>query len=181
MPAPDGVLSPYLSHTSTPMLAAVAVIVAIAVNQRSQTSALHLRARGRVDVAQIFARPGDYRVDRYDSCGVLVRHGDGGGAHLCGGGDRFRCRPGDNGQSGPVQDHGRSLCVTADLGVVGAIVAESTGILIVDLAPTISVVIGVTILGHVSGAAAVATYGVAARVGSFVGGFIMPFTDSLFV
>jgi len=58
---------------------------------------------------------------------------------------------------------------------------ESTGILVVDLMPTISGVIGVTILGHVAGAVAVAAYGIAARLGNLVGSFIMPFTDSLFV
>jgi O-antigen/teichoic acid export membrane protein len=179
---PDGVLSPYLSHTSTPMLAAVAVIAAIAVNQRSQTSALHLRARGRVDVAQIFGA-GPAVTGSIATTLAAYWFGTATAVALTYAvveivfdvGLVITANRGRHKTAAAASASRRTLAWWVRLWY------ESTGILVVDLAPTMSVVIGVTILGHVSGATAVATYGVAARIGSFVGGFIMPFTDSLFV
>lgn len=179
---PDGVLSPYRSHTSTPMLAAIAVIAAIAVNQRSQTSALRLRARGRADVAQIFGA-GPAVTGSIATAVAAYWFGTATAVALTYAVVEIAFDVGlvITARRGRPKTPAAATASRRTLAWWTRLWYESTGILIVDLAPTISVVIGVTILGHVSGAAAVACYGVAARVGSFVGGFIMPFTDSLFV
>lgn len=179
---PDGVLSPYQAHAVMPVQAALAVIAAIAVNLRCQTSALRLRARGRMDLAQVFgAGPAvtgsiatvlaaywfgtavavafTYAAVEiaFDIVLVLVAH---------------RHCPASS-ATAPVP--GRKFMWWARLWY------ESTGILVVDIAPTVSVLIGVTVVGHVAGAATVALFGVAARVGSLVQRFVTPLTESLYV
>lgn len=51
---PGGLLSPYMSHTKMPVLAALLVIAAIGINLRCQPCALRLLAQGRMDLEQIF-------------------------------------------------------------------------------------------------------------------------------
>jgi O-antigen/teichoic acid export membrane protein len=58
---------------------------------------------------------------------------------------------------------------------------ESTGVLMIDIVPMISMLVCVTVVSHVVGLEAAALYGVAGKVGSLVRRFIMPFTESLYV
>ena len=51
---PGGLLSPYMSHTRMPVLAALVVIAAIGINLRCQPCTLRLLARGRMDLERIF-------------------------------------------------------------------------------------------------------------------------------
>lgn len=179
---PEGLLSPYRSHTSAPLLAALAMMAAIAVNLRTQTSALRLRARGRADLTQIFgAGPSvtgsiatTFAAYMFGTT-VAVAFSYAVVEIAFDVGLVITARRGWPRSPSPAAAYRRSFAWWTRLWY------ESTGILVVDLMPMMSGFIGVTILGHVTGAAAVADYGVAARLGSLVGGFIMPFTDSLFV
>src|ERR1700733_8146059 len=51
---PGGLLSPYISHTKMPVLAALLVIAAIGINLGCQPWTLRLLAQGRMDLERIF-------------------------------------------------------------------------------------------------------------------------------
>jgi O-antigen/teichoic acid export membrane protein len=179
---PRGLLSPYMAHTSMPLPAAFAVIAGIAVNLRCQTSALRLLERGRMDLTQIFgagpAVVGTFGTVlaaywfgtavavafayaaveiAFDVALVIVAHQYA---------PRWRT-------ASPVNKN--TFTWWARLWY------ESTGVLMIDIAPAISMLIGITVVSHVVGPAAAALYGVAGKVGSLVRRFITPFTESLFV
>jgi len=179
---PGGLLSPYVGKTSMPWPAALAVIAGIAVNLRCQTSALRLLARGRMDLTQFFgAGPAvvgtiatvmaaywfktavavafAYAAVEivFDIALVIVAHEYG------------------------LRRSAAARVASRTLGWWGRLWYESTGVLIIDIAPTISLLIGITVVSHVVGPAAAAVYGVAGKVGSLVRRFIMPFTESLYV
>jgi O-antigen/teichoic acid export membrane protein len=180
---PGGLLTPYLAHTSLPVVATIAVIAAIGVNLRCQASTLRLLARGRMDTERIFgagpavagtlvsvAAAYFYRTAAavaigyavveiaFDVALVIVAH---------------------RGWPVPREPYRRAGVRT--LAWWWRLWYESTGILMIDLVPMISLTIGVAVVGHVSGPAAAAVYGVAAKAGSLVRRFITPFTESLFV
>ena len=179
---PGGLLSPYLRHTSMPLPAALAVIAAIAVNLRCQTPALSLLAKGRMDLTQIFgAGPAVvgtlatvltaywFRTAAavafayaaveiaFDVALVITAH---------------RYSPARR----PVSRAGRHT-----FGWWARLWYESTGVVMIDVVPTVSLLIGITVVSHVAGPAAAALYGVAGKVGSLVRRFITPFTESLYV
>jgi O-antigen/teichoic acid export membrane protein len=178
---PGGILSPYMSHTRMPVVAAVMVIAAIGVNLRCQTSTLRLLAQGRMDLELIFgAGPAAVgtlltvlaaywfatavavaiayaAVELAFDVGLVVvayRHWP-----------RSRIKP--------VADR--------TFAWWGRLWYESTGALAVDLVPLVSMAIGIAVVGHVLGPAAAAVYGLAGKVGSLVRRLFGPFTDSLFV
>ena len=179
---PRGLLSPYMAHTSMPLPAAFAVIAGIAVNLRCQTASLRLLARGRMDLTQIFgagpAVVGTFGTVlaaywfgtavamafvyaaveiAFDVALVIIAHQYAATWHT----------------ASPVTN--RTFAWWARLWY------ESTGVLMIDIAPTISILIGITVVSQVVGPAAAAVYGVAGKVGSLVRRFITPFTESLFV
>ena len=177
-----GLLSPYLSRTSMPVPAALAVIVAMGINLRFQPYALRLLTQGRMDLTQVFgAGPAvvgtlatvlaaywfgtavavafAYAAVEiaFDVALVITAH------HYC--------------PTWPTASQVTSH--TFDWWV--RVWYESTGVLMIDIVPTISMLIGITVVSHVVGPAAAAVYGVAGKVGSLVRRLIMPFTESLFV
>ena len=178
---PHGLISPYMAHTSMPLPAAFAVITGIAVNLRCQTSALRLLARGRMDLTQIFgagpivgtlatvlaaywfgtavAVAFAYAAVEivFDVALVITAHRYA---------PTWRTSP-------PVTSHTFVWWIR--------VWHESTGMLMIDIVPMISMLIGITVVSHVVGVAAAAVYGIAGKVGSLVRRFIMPFTESLFV
>jgi O-antigen/teichoic acid export membrane protein len=179
---PHGLLSPYMAHTSMPLPAAFAVIAGIAVNLRCQTFALRLLARGRMDLIQIFgagpAVTGTFATVLaaywfgttvavafayaaveilFDAALIITARQYA---------PKWRA-------AAPATSHTFAWWVR--------VWYESTGMLMIDIAPTISLLIGITVVSHIVGAAAAAVYGVAGKVGSLVRRFIMPFTESLFV
>ncbi len=178
---PGGVLSPYMSHTRMPVLAAVVVIVAIGVNLRCQTSTLRLLAHGRMDLELIFgAGPAvagtllTVLAAYWFATAVAVAIAyaavelafDVGLVFVA-----YRHWP--RSRIKPAADR--------TLAWWGRLWYESTGVLAVDLVPLVSMAIGIATVGHVLGPAAAAVYGLAGRVGSVVRRFFGPFTDSLFV
>jgi O-antigen/teichoic acid export membrane protein len=180
---PHGLLSPYLGHTSMPLPAVFAVITGIAVNLRCQTPTLRLLAVGRLDLTQIFgAGPGmvgtvatvlaaywfrtavavafAYAAVEivFDVALVITAH---------------QYAPASRTASPATSRHTFAWWVR--------VWYESTGVLMVDIAPMVSMLIVVTIVSHVVGLAAAAVYGVAGKIGSLVRRFIVPFTESLYV
>lgn len=178
---PGGLLSPYMSHTRMPVLAALMVIVPIGVNLRCQTCTLRMLAQGRMDLERIFgAGPavvgtlvtilaaywfatalavaiGYAAVEiAFDVASVFVA---------------YRCWP--RSRVGPA--------VARNLAWWGRLWYESTGVMVIDLMPLVSMAVGVAVVGRVVGPVAVAVYGVAWKVGSLVRRFFTPFTDSMFV
>ncbi len=178
---PGGLLSPFMSHTKLPVLAALLVIAAIAINQRCQPAALRLLALGRLDLERVFgAGPAiagtiasilaaywfatavtvaiGYAVVEiaFDVALVVIA---------------YRRWPRSRRQ--PAARH--SFVWWTRLWY------ESTGVLVIDLVPMISLTIGIAVVGHVVGPTAAAVYGLAGKVGSLVRRFFTPFTDSLFV
>jgi O-antigen/teichoic acid export membrane protein len=179
---PHGLLSPYIAHTSTPLPAAFAVITGIAFNLRCQTSALRLLAKGRMDLTQIFGA-GPAIVGTVAT--VLAAYWLGTAAAVAFAyaaveivfdvalvitanqyAPTWRT-------ASPVTHHTFAWWVR--------VWYESTGVLLIDIVPMISLLIGITIVSHVVGLAAAAVYGVAGKVSSLVRRFIMPFTESLYV
>ena len=178
---PGGLLSPYLSHTKAPSLTALLVIVAIGVNLCCQSWTLRLLNEGRVDLERIFgagpavtgtvvstlaaywfgtalaAAAGYAAVElAFDAGLVLVVR------RLT---PRRRTEPG----------------ARLALAWWGRLWRESTGVLVIDIAPQLSMPVGIAVVGHVAGPAAAATYGLAWKVGGVVQRFFTPFTESLFV
>lgn len=179
---PGGLLSPYLSHTKAPVLTALLVIAAIGINLRCQSWTLELLSEGRVDLERIFgAGPAvagtlvstlaAYRFGTavsvaagyaavelaFDAALVMVvarRRSP-----------RRRIEPG-----------GRLA-----LACWGRLWQESTGVLVIDMAPSLSVPLGIAIVGYVAGPAAAAAYGLAWKASSVVQRFFTPFSESLFV
>lgn len=179
---PHGLMGPYMAHTSMPLPAAFAVIAGIAVNLRCQTSALRLLARGRMDLTQIFGA-GPAIVGTIAT--VLAAYWFGTAAAVAFAYAAVEIafdvalvitvhryapvrRP-----ASPVTSHTLVWWVR--------VWYESTGVLMIDIVPTISLLIGVTVVSHVVGLAAAAVYGIAGKIGSLVRRFILPFTESLFV
>ncbi len=179
---PRGLLSPYMAHTSMPLPAALAVIAGFAVNLRCQTSSLRLLARGRMDLTQVFgAGPAvvgtlatvlaaywfqtavavafAYAAVEiaFDVALVITAH-----------------------QYAPTR-RTASQVTNHKFGWWVRLWYESTGVVMIDIVPAISILIGVTVVSHVVGPAAAAIYGVAGKVSSLVRRLIMPFTESLFV
>jgi len=179
---PDGFLSPYLAHTSMPLPAAFAVITGIAVNLRCQTPALRLLARGRMDLTQIFGA-GPAIVGTVAT--VLAAYWFGTAVAVA-----FAYAAVEI-----VFDvalvitayHYAPTRRTVSPGTRHKFVwwvrlwYESTGVLMIDIVPMISMLICVTVVSHIVGLAAAAVYGVSGKVGSLVRRFIMPFTESMFV
>lgn len=178
---PGGLLSPYMSHTKLPALAALLVIVAIAVNLRCQTCTLRLLAQGRMDIELIFgAGPAvvgtlvSIAAAYWFKTAVAVAIGYAAVEIAFDVGLVFVAyqrwpRP----RIKPVADRTRAWW--------GRLWYESTGVMAIDLVPLISMAIGIAVVGHVVGPAAAAVYGLGWRVGSLVGRFFTPFSDSLLV
>lgn len=178
---PGGLLSPYLSHTNMPVLAALLVIVAMGINLRCQPCTLRLLAQGRMDLERIFgAGPAvagtlvSLLAAYWFATAVAVAIGyaavevafDIGLMFVA-----YRRWP----RSRIEPAAGRTLAWW------GRLWYESTGVLAIDLVPLIGIAIGIAVVSHVVGPAAAAVYGLAWKVGSLVRRFFMPFTDSLFV
>jgi O-antigen/teichoic acid export membrane protein len=178
---PGGLLSPYVSHTKMPVLAAILVIAAIGVNLRCQACTPRLLAQGRMDLERIFgAGPAvvgtlvSILAAYWFATAVAVAIGyaaveiafDVGLVFVA---YRRWPRP----PIKPIADH--------TLAWWGRLWFESTGVMAIDLAPLISMAIGIAVVGHVVGPAAAAVYGLAWKVGSLVGRFFTPFSDSLLV
>ena len=170
---PHGLMGPYMAHTSMPLPAAFAVIAGIAVNLRCQTSALRLLARGRMDLTQIFGA-GPAIVGTIAT--VLAAYWFGTAAAVAFAYAAVEIafdvalvitvhryapvrRP-----ASPVTSHTLVWWVR--------VWYESTGVLMIDIVPTISLLIGVTVVSHVVGLAAAAVYGIAGKIGSLVRRFI---------
>jgi O-antigen/teichoic acid export membrane protein len=178
---PGGLLSPYMTRTRMPVLAALLVIAAVGVNLRCQTATLRLLARGRVDLERIFgAGPAiagtivSTLAAYWFATAVAVAVGYAGveiafdiGLMIIAGWHWPRSR----GAPGAVQP----------LAWWGRLWYESTGVLVIDLVPLLSLTIGISVVGHVLGPSAAAVYGLAAKVGSLVRRCFTPFTDSMFV
>jgi len=178
---PGGLISPYLSQTRMPVLAALAVIVAMGVNLRCQPCTLRLLSLGRMDLERIF---GAGPAIAGTLVSVLAAHWFGTAVAVAIGyaaveiafdaGLVFiarRCLP-------------RSLIEPArgrGLAWWGRLWYESTGVLVIDLVPLVSMVTGVAVVAHVVGPVAAAVYGLAWKVSSVVPRFFTPFTESLFV
>ena len=178
---PGGVLSPYMSHTKMPVVAALLVIAAIAINLRCQPAALRLLALGRLDLERVFgAGPaiagtlasilaaywfatavavaiGYAAVEIAFDVGLLVI--------------AYRRWPRSCGRRDARHSFGWWVRLWY----------ESTGVLVIDLVPLISLTVGIVVVGHVAGPTAAAMYGLAGKVASLVRRFFAPFTDSLFV
>ena len=178
---PGGLISPYMSHTRMPMLAAVLIIAAVGVNLRCQPCTLRLLAQGRMDLERIFgAGPGlvgtlvSLLTAYWFATAVAVAVGyasveiafDVGLVFVA---YRRWPRP----RIAPVANRA--------LAWWGRLWYESTGSMVIDLVPPISMAAGIAVVGHVVGPAAAAVYGLAWKVGSLVRRFFTPFTDSWFV
>jgi O-antigen/teichoic acid export membrane protein len=179
--APGGLLSPYMSHTKMPVLAALLVIAAIGINLRCQPVTVRLLAQGRMDLERVFGA-GPAIVGTLVSilaaywfatalavaigyAAVEIAFDVGSVVIVYRRWPRLRKPPG----------------VGHSLAWWGRLWYESTGVLVVDLVPSISLTIGIAVVGHEVGPAAAAVYGLAGKVGSLVRRFFTPFTDSLFV
>jgi O-antigen/teichoic acid export membrane protein len=177
---PGGVLSPYMSHTRMPTLAALLVIAAIAANLRCQPCTLRLLALGRMDLERIFGA-GPAVVGTLVS--ALAAYWFGTALAVAIGYaaveiifDVFSVFVTRRYWPWP---HVKSVRHT--LAWWGRLWYESTGVFAIDLVPLISLTIGIAVVGHVVGPAAAAVYGLAGKAGSFVRRFFGPFGDSLFV
>jgi O-antigen/teichoic acid export membrane protein len=178
---PGGLLSPYMSHTRMPVLAAILVIVAMGVNLRFQPYTLRMLTQGRMDLERIFgAGPAvagtivSVLAAYWFATAVAVAIGytaveiafDIALMFVA-----YRRWPRSRIDSAVV----RTLAWWTRLWY------ESTGVLAIDLVPLISMAIGIAVVGHVVGPAAAAVYGLAWKVGSLVRRFFTPFSDSLLV
>lgn len=178
---PGGLLSPYMSNTKMPVLAALLVIAAIGINLRCQPCTPRLLAQGRMDLERIFgAGPAvvgtlvSILAAYWFATAVSVAIGyatveiafDAGLVFVA-----YRRWP--RSRIKPVADR--------TLAWWGRLWYESTGVMAIDLVPLISMAIGIAVVGHVKGPAAAAVYGLAWKVGSLVGRFFTPFSDSLLV
>jgi O-antigen/teichoic acid export membrane protein len=179
---PHGLLSPYTAHTNMPLPAAFAVIAGIAVNLRCQPSALRLLARGRMDLNQIFGA-GPAMVGTFATVLAAYCFGTAVAVAFAYAAVEIafdvalvitarQYAPTSRTQA-PVTSHTFVWWVR--------VWYESTGVLMIDIVPTISMLICITVVSHVVGLEAAAVYGVAGKVGSLVRRFIMPFTESLYV
>jgi O-antigen/teichoic acid export membrane protein len=179
---PDGLISPYIAHTTMPLPAAFAVIAGIAVNLRCQTSALLLLARGRMDLTQIFGA-GPAIVGTFAT--VLAAYWFGTAVSVA---FAYAAVEIVFDVALVITAHryapprSKAPQVTNNTFVWWVRVwYESTGVLMIDIVPMVSLLIGVTVVSHVVGLVAAAVYGIAGKVGSLVRRFITPFTESLFV
>jgi O-antigen/teichoic acid export membrane protein len=178
---PGGLLAPYLAHTRAPVLAAIAVIAAIGINLRFQPCTVCLLALGRMDLERIFgAGPAvagtlvSVTAAYWFGTAVAVAIGyaaveiafDAASAVVA-----YRRWP--RSAVRPVVDR--------TLAWWGRLWYESTGVMAVEIAPLISMAIGVAVVGRMAGPAAAAVYGLAWKAASLLQRFFGPFADSLFV
>ena len=178
---PGGLLSPYMSHTKMPVLAALLVIVVIGVNLRCQTCALRLLAQGRMDLASIFgAGPSvvgtlvSIAAAYWFETAVAVAIGFAAVEIAFDVGLVFVAhRRWPRSRIKPVAGRTRAWW--------GRLWYESTGVMAIDLVPLVGMAIGIAVVGHVVGPAAAAVYGLGWKAGSLVGRFFSPFSDSLLV
>ena len=177
---PGGLLSPYLAHTKAPVLTAILVIIPIGVNLRCQSWTLELLNEGRVDLERIFGA-GQAVTGTFAS--TLAAY--------------------EFGTALAVAASYAAVEVAFDLALIVVAVArrppvrqrrvepglatwrrlwrESTGVLVMNMAPRLSMPIGIAVVGYAAGPVAAATYGLAWKASSVLQRFFTPFTDSLFV
>jgi O-antigen/teichoic acid export membrane protein len=179
---PGGVLAPFRGKTELPAIPCVAIIAAIVVNLALQPYAIKTLARGRMDLLSIFGAgpaiagafatvPAAYLL--HSALGVGVAYGVveiGFDVALI---TVVRVTP--------------SLSFTRAAGTVPVpivwkdMLTESWGILVINLAPQLTVLVDATVVGHVDGAVSVAVLAVALRVGDLIRRLFSPFSQSLFV
>jgi O-antigen/teichoic acid export membrane protein len=180
---PGGLLSPYLAHTKAPVLTAILVIIPIGVNLRCQSWTLELLNEGRVDLERIFGA-GPAVIGTFTT--TLAAY--------------------EFGTALAVAASYSAVEVTFDVALILVAVArrppvrrriepgtrtglaswrrlwhESTGVLVINMAPRLSMPLGIAVVGYAAGPVAAATYGLAWKASSVLQRFFTPFTDSLFV
>lgn len=177
---PGGLLSPYLSHTKAPVLTAILVIAPIGVNLRCQSWSLELLNEGRVDLERIFGA-GPAVVGTVLSTLAAYRFGTAVAVAAAYAAVEIAF------DIGLVVVANRRSPRQAGAGARTTLTAwrrlwrESTKVLVIDMAPRLSMPIGIAVVGYVAGPAAAATYGLAWKASSVLQRFFTPFTDSLFV